>query len=301
MIRVAAIAVAITILAVAVVAQQNDATPRPANQAAQEPDSEVTAILNEMQVFEAPRLGLLMAPAPHGELLIIGIRPGSPAERAHLRRGDFIVKIDGQDVPSVDTLKAIIERGPRRDSATLTVWRGGNESERAIFLLPEEQEAELPARPWAGMQIDEVTGQGLVIKSVFPGGPADKVGLQAGDLIVSANGTPLKTLVDAEKLLRQIQPFAEVQVVVRRGPEERVVQVKTARLRETPEGVVIENAPGSPDANLTDYMTPQAMAQQQERWEAEQRHRLELLLQEIRHDVQELKTKVESLQKEGQR
>jgi membrane-associated protease RseP (regulator of RpoE activity) len=295
--KVAFVTVLVATCCSAVLAQPAEAPPGPS---ADDHANEVASILAEMQAFEAPELGLLIAPAPHGELLIIGIRPNSAAERAGLRRGDFVVKVDGEDVPSVEELKAAIRAGrPRRESANVTVWRGGKESEVELMLSKAERSQESKPRPWAGIQFDEVPGKGLVVKSVYPGGPADQAGLQVGDLIVSADGTKIQSFVDAERYLQELQPLAEAKVVVLRDGQQRAVNIKTASLHVTPQGLVLKTGAGDPAAVTApqEYLAPEAAAVEQARWEAEQRQRLEQLLQEIRQDIKELKTKLETPEK----
>jgi S1-C subfamily serine protease len=260
--------------------------------------NDIETVLADLHAFEAPELGLMLAPAPHGELLIIGVRPASAAERAGLRRGDFIMKIDGQEVPSIETLKAAIHTGPRRESAKVLAWRGGKQTEREILLSPAARTTGLKRRPWAGIQCDEVPGKGLVIKAVYPGGPAAQAGLNVGDVIVSADGVKIDSLVDAEKYMAQLQPFAEAAVVVLRNGEELAMRVKTISLRETPEGLVLEDDATDSDASTQGETADGGEAVELERWEAEQHQRLELLLQEIRQDIKELKTKIEPPKKD---
>jgi len=52
-----------------------------------------------------------------------------------------------------------------------------------------------PGRPWLGVNADEVRGK-LFVSRVTPDGPADKAGVQRGDVIVSVNGDTPKNLVD---------------------------------------------------------------------------------------------------------
>jgi len=52
-----------------------------------------------------------------------------------------------------------------------------------------------PGRPWLGMNADETHGR-LMVGRVTPGGPADKAGVQRGDVIVSVNGEATTSLPD---------------------------------------------------------------------------------------------------------
>jgi len=52
-----------------------------------------------------------------------------------------------------------------------------------------------PGRPWLGMNADDMHGR-LMVGRVTPGGPADKAGIQRGDVIISVNGEATTSLPD---------------------------------------------------------------------------------------------------------
>ncbi len=102
---------------------------------------------NETGQFERPMLGVtyamiplktaLMNNVPQGAL-VQEIVAGSPAEKAGLKVGDIISKLDDQalkDTPLVE----IINKKKVGDSLKVTFWRDGNESEMSIPLAQQSQ------------------------------------------------------------------------------------------------------------------------------------------------------------------
>jgi S1-C subfamily serine protease len=83
-------------------------------------------------------------------------------------------------------------------------------------------------RPWLGVNVEEGHGR-VFVKKVTPGGPADKAGLQADDLILTVNGKPVSDLAD---LYRKVWALGEAGVEatlgVLRGVQIREVKVLTA-------------------------------------------------------------------------
>jgi carboxyl-terminal processing protease len=74
-------------------------------------------------------------------------------------------------------------------------------------------------------------GEGLEVSSVLPGSPARDAGIAPGDLLVAADGHPLRGL-SAEEAGRYIRgpEGSSVELVVRSGREEREVEVARARM-----------------------------------------------------------------------
>ena len=52
-----------------------------------------------------------------------------------------------------------------------------------------------PPKPWLGVTTQEVRGR-LMVSQVTAGGPAEKAGLQRGDVIIAVGGTPPRDLAD---------------------------------------------------------------------------------------------------------
>jgi len=86
-------------------------------------------------------------------------------------------------------------------------------------------------------------GGGLGVGQVFPGGPAEKVGLEAGDRILEADGKPIQGFADRSKILGKTG--SEVSLKIRRGDREFTVIVTRAQV-EKPNSVFGEMISGHP-------------------------------------------------------
>jgi len=84
-------------------------------------------------------------------------------------------------------------------------------------------------RPFLGTVPDfERQGEGYAISGVVPGGPAEKAGLRAGDVIVQFDGQPIRSLADIEAALRKHKPGDKVRLVARRNGQQLEVEVTLA-------------------------------------------------------------------------
>jgi serine protease Do len=66
---------------------------------------------------------------------------------------------------------------------------------------------------------------GLLVRGVEEGSPADAAGLAEGDLLVAVDGRPLTTVDDLYDALDGAEPGGTVEITVVRGTEERTVSV----------------------------------------------------------------------------
>jgi S1-C subfamily serine protease len=61
-------------------------------------------------------------------------------------------------------------------------------------------------RAYLGVQIGDTNGQGVLVQSVTPGGPAAKAGLKPGDLISTLNGKDTPTIDDLTSVASELKP-----------------------------------------------------------------------------------------------
>jgi hypothetical protein len=113
-----------------------------------------------------------------------------------------------------------------------------------VWTVPEADVSVLVGvgRPQMGviLETDRRRGEtvGAVIRAVTPGGPADEAGIEAGDVIVEANGTELASSgrrddTPSEKLVGVIQELEEgetLSVKYRRGDETHTAEMEVRHL-----------------------------------------------------------------------
>ena len=84
-----------------------------------------------------------------------------------------------------------------------------------------------PGRPWLGVNADEVRGR-LFVSRVTPGGPAEKAGVQRGDVITGVNGETPTSLIDFyRKVWGQGSAGAVIALDVLQNSQVRRIDIKS--------------------------------------------------------------------------
>ncbi len=148
------------------------------------------------------------------------ITPGGPAEKAGLKTGDVIRRLNGMTIQDGNQLTAQVTNLSPGTVATLDILRDGQPMTLKVTL--GERPTDLGARVGAGGGIQEGTLRGIdvenltpairdraaipanvtgvVISQIDPNSPAAQYGLQEGDVIESINRQPVRNVGDFNKL-----------------------------------------------------------------------------------------------------
>lgn len=151
---------------------------------------------------------------------VLSVTSGSPAEKAGIRTGDRIVQINDIQNPTWANAMNEFAISPR-ESVDVVVKRG--DQFLHLKMVPEATGPDLVGE--VGLVPPEVVG------TLERGKPAESAGMQVGDAIVSANGTPIHNLEELQTILQQVQDHP-LQVTVWRDGKEFSLKV-TPELMET--------------------------------------------------------------------
>jgi len=139
--------------------------------------------------------------------VIAQVEKGSAADRAGLQVGDIILAIDGKPVRNSADVRNRVGLLRVGSSVAIRLLRNGKEQtiEATIEAPKLEEIAGKPLNPrLAGARFSSLhegmpgwgKAEGVMTTAVEPGSPAWNAGLREGDLIVSANRQPVKSLDD---------------------------------------------------------------------------------------------------------
>jgi len=130
----------------------------------------------------------------------------NPADYAGLKTGDYIMEINGKKISYYHELQENIALNPNK-TLPITIDRDGRVMNLQItpYLDKSSGTGKIGVYYWAKP----------IIGTVTEGSPAQRAGLRAGDLIVSANEIPLQTTIDLMKVMNS--DINELSLVYDRG------------------------------------------------------------------------------------
>lgn len=198
----------------------------------------IGVLAQELSVDLAASFGLK---EPAGAL-IANVEKGGPAEKAGIVPGDVILSFNSKPVQSSGDLARLVANTKPGSDVTVEVWRKGALQKLKVTvgeLMPEQVAAkkepqQMPVNR-AGLVLSELTPQlrerlkvdrGLLVRKVS--GPAQRAGMEAGDVILAINDIPVTDLATFEQQLARSVGGA-VALLVKRGAETLYLPLKLER------------------------------------------------------------------------
>ena len=175
---------------------------------------------------------------PEGAL-VSNIEKGGPGDKAGLKAGDVIRKVDGQAIVSSGDLPAVTGQQAPGKKVTLEVWRQGARQELQARL------GDASDKPAQVAKADAGAGQGklgLALRPLQPqekreagvdgglliedaAGPSAQAGVQAGDVLLAINGTPAQSLEQVREVVAKATNKS-VALLIQRGEDKIFVPVR---------------------------------------------------------------------------
>jgi serine protease Do len=174
---------------------------------------------------------------PEGAL-VSNVDPDGPADKAGLKTGDVIRKVNGQPIVASGDLPALIGGAAPGDKVTLELWRQGKREELTATLGNASNQTAKVA------QADDGLGKGklgLALRALQPqekreagvengllveeaAGPAALAGVQSGDVLLAVNGTPVRNIDQVRAVVAKSD--RSVALLIQRGGNKIFIPVR---------------------------------------------------------------------------
>ena len=151
-------------------------------------------------------------------VIVNGVEPGGPADKAGVRPGDIVLKFAGKDVGRPNDLPTLVAETRPGTKTELEIWRKGNRRTLKVTVgeLPDDTIGLATQRANAAAQKGEAAG--LAVRPLTPeekeatksegglmvenaAGPAARAGIQPGDVIVRVNERSVDKAEDLREAL----------------------------------------------------------------------------------------------------
>ncbi len=177
--------------------------------------------------------------------LIADVSPSSPAERAGLKAGDVITKVDGQSISDSRALQLLIAQMKPGRSVHVSILRDGSERDYSVTLGEQpgdkseasstQGNASPSDRVLDGVSLEAMTPElgrefgnrsaerGVLVRRIDRDSAAAEAGLAQGDVILEVNRHAVSTPADVKKYIEESNADSTILFVNRDGRTHYVV------------------------------------------------------------------------------
>ncbi len=199
-------------------------------------------------------------------VLISDVVDDGPSAEAGLLGGDVMLDLEGQHVYTSDQISKMLGGMEPEQSVTVDVFRSGEYKTFAVVLGKKEIAKsvfneigwfDIPSNvyvwnykdkngKWLGLQVDELDDKdGLLIKKIYEGSPAEGSLLQVDDIIIKINGVEIDDIDDISLILDEEEVDNEVVVDVLRDGDVITVTAKVGEKSDITDKLLISVESGN--------------------------------------------------------
>lgn len=200
-----------------------------------------------------PRLGATFDRDSQEGVKVEEVLEDSPAGKAGIKPGDFLVKFDGTDVATFHHMQRLVGKKKPGDKIKIALRRGSETVECDIELArppslarraknaqdgdmdddDNEKDAGPPEpripedsgpRSYFGAELADTEGNGARVAGVKENSPASKAGLVAGDIILGLNDKDVDGPTPVSEAIRALKPGDKLKIKAKRGQTELTVE-----------------------------------------------------------------------------
>jgi serine protease Do len=175
-------------------------------------------------------------------VMVNSVQPDSPAARAGLKRGDVIVRFDGQATPTPELLRELVGRTAPKKNVGLDVIRDGKKMTLSLTTaeMPRETasagttgspepKSEKQSLDWEGARVVTLTPEmgrqagvppgttGVAVVSIESDGLSERLGIEQGDVVVAVNRQRVPNVEAFHKAVRSLSTKDGVLLDIFRG------------------------------------------------------------------------------------
>jgi serine protease Do len=201
----------------------------------------IAVAIGEVTKDVADSLGL---PKAQGAL-VSSVEPGGPADKAGVQPGDIILKFNGHPVDTATDLPRMVGDTKPGTKTTITIWRKGQTRDLSVTVAemqPDKTTRADQRKPPApkqqapnalGLAVSDIPAEQLKTLKLRNGvqvdvveGPAARVGLEKGDIILRIGDTDVTSAKQFDELTAHLDPQKMVALLVRRGDNTQFVPIR---------------------------------------------------------------------------
>jgi serine protease Do len=165
-------------------------------------------------------------------VLVTDVEPESPADKAGLKQGDIIIKLNGKDVHSNETFRNTVSLMTPGTKINLTIFRDGKEKEITVEIGSLSKSkfamemsdigkklglAVAPMDSDAARKLNVKSDKGVVIVEVTPDSPAGDAGIEPGMIILKVNRMDVNTVAEFNKALEDSAKTKKALLLIKSG------------------------------------------------------------------------------------